>query len=175
MEALPTDRLERLTALVKTQKEIEASIADTESRLSDLGSRLRMVSEENIPALLDELGLSDVRLSDGTKVSVKETLRASVAADGKYTPFILSWLDREGHGDLVKNDVTVSFGRGEDAQAGELVAALAERGLSPSRRKTVNNQSFTALLRELLEAGEEVPLDEMGVGVQRRSILKKEG
>jgi hypothetical protein len=171
--ALPTDSLERLATLVRQQGELERAIAVAEDALDDLKSRHRRVSEEDVPGLLDEVGLSDVRLADGTKVSIKETLRASVAADGKYTPFILGWLDREGHGDLVKNDVIVSFGRGEDAAAVALVAALTERGLAPARKKTVNNQSFTALLRELMEAGEEVPLDEMGVAVQRRSVLKR--
>lgn len=165
------DQLTRLGRLAARQRDAEAELAQLAEKAKTIGAEVRRISEVDIPAVLDETGLSEVRLADGTKVSLSEDLR--VTTTGKYRDAINRWLEREGHADLIRNEVTASFGPDRAAQADALFAFISERELTEEvdRKRFVNPQSFAALIRELRTAGEDVPLSELGVMVQRRARL----
>ena len=58
------------------------------------------------------MGLQKFTLTDGAEISVKPIYAASIPRDRKEEAF--QWLRDHEFGDLVKNNVTVTFGRGED-------------------------------------------------------------
>jgi len=75
--------------------------------------------------------------------------------------------------DVIKDEVTAAFGKGAASLAEEAVKLLIDSGATAvDRKRYVNPQTFAALLRELLAAGEEVPLDELGAFMQRRAKLE---
>lgn len=170
-EELSEDLLARLGDLARRQLDLEDQIEAANEELRKLGDDHRRISEEDIPAVLDETGLSEVRLADGTKVVVKEHLRVSTA--GKNREPINTWLESEGHDDVIKDEVTALFGKGEGDLAEGLVLAAAEFTDSVDRKRYVNPQTFAALLRELMADGVDVPLDELGVFVQRQTKLDR--
>jgi seryl-tRNA synthetase len=170
-ESLPEDALARLAALCERQRELESGIGALEMELKEKAAALKKVSEEDVPALFDELGVKEIRLSDGTRVEVKEDVRVSTT--GKNRDPINLWLDKNGHGDLIKDVVSASFGKGETRDAGELAAELRERGLSVDRQRAVNAGSYAALLRELKAAGDDVPWDKIGAYWQRWTKLTR--
>ena len=75
------------------------------------------LSTENIPALMDEMGMDRVDV-DGLTVSRKMIVHASIPSDRKEEAF--AWLRENGLDDIIKNDVTCSFGKGEDNLQGTL-------------------------------------------------------
>lgn len=164
------DALKRLSDLAHRQLELEREIGRLEYQIKELGKHHRKISEEDIPSLLDETGLSEIRLSDGTKVLVKEDLRVSTT--GKHRDAINRWLEETGHDDVIKDEVVAQFGKGEGERAAMLMRAAAEFTDATTRKRYVNPQTFSALLRELMAAGEEVPLEELGAYIQRRSKLE---
>lgn len=166
------DQLERLTRLVLAQIELEDQIEAADKRLKQLQADHRKVSWEQIPDLLLEVGLSEVKLADGTKVVVKETLRVSTT--GKYRDKINRWLEAGGHDDMIKDEVVVEFGKGEGEKASELVNDVRTYYSDRvDRKRYVNPQSFAAFLRELLADNQDVPLDELGAHVQTITELKR--
>lgn len=164
------DSLVHLAELAGTQLELEREVEAAEAALKDLKEKLRNVSEKQIPDLLDGTGLSEVRLADGTKVIVKEDIQVSTT--GKWRVAINNWLTSTGHGDLIKDELKVACGRDQEAAVEALVNLAQEHRFSVDRNRFVNPQSLKAFLRERLEAGEDVPLDELGAHVFRKTKLE---
>lgn len=170
--AVIPDQLMRLGVLVRRQIELEDAMADLQRKMKGIEEQHRTVSEIDIPLMLDETGLSDVRLADGTKVTVREDVRVSTS--GKWRDPINAWLVQEGHDDLIKDKVTADFGKGENELVERVLAVLTEAGVTRvDRTRAVNPQTFAALIRELREAGEDVPYDQIGVFIQRRAKLER--
>jgi len=170
-DAPTEDTLERLSGMAHLQMELEDQLAELSLIVKEKTAKLTELSESLIPSVLDETGLSEIRLADGTKVIVKETLRVTTA--GKYRDVIQAWLVEKGHDDIIKDTVTAQFSKGEGERAAALVAAAAEFTQVVDRKRTVAPGTFGALLRELLEDGVEVPLDEFGAFFQRQTKLDR--
>jgi len=171
-ETLQPDQLTRLAELARRQVTLEDEIAALERRLSETQKLHQQVSEIDIPTLLDATGLSDVRLANGTKVTIREDLR--VATSGKWRDPINAWLVQQGHDDLIKDKVTADFGKGESDLAEKAVTLLTAAGVARvDRTRAVNPQTFAALIRELRAAGEDVPYDTLGIFVQKRAKLER--
>jgi len=169
----PPDLLRRLAQLVGRQLDLEGSIEDKEKQLKELREQHRRLSEEDIPAILDETGLSELRLADGTRVRVTETLRVSTS--GKWREPINAWLERTGHDDIIKDEVVASFGKGMGDEAQRVIDEIRALGIEGVERKRfVAPPTFAALVRELSEAGQDVPLDELGIYVQRATRLDRQ-
>lgn len=166
------DQLTRLGKLANYQISLEQTIESLNSQLKDIQEKYRRVSEVDIPGVLDETGLSEVRLADGTKIMIREDVRVSTT--GKNRDTINSWLTLNGHDDLIRDEVTAAFKKGDGEIAAKALDALMVLGASAvDRKRYVNPQTFAALIRELMADGEDVPLDELGVFVQRRAKLEK--
>jgi len=165
------DQLTRLGKLANYQVSLEQTIASLEAQLKDIQEKYRRVSEIDIPGVLDETGLSEVRLADGTKIVIREDLRVSTS--GKNRDVINNWLISRGHDDLIRDEVTAAFGKGHSDVAEKALEMLRGLTTSVDRKRYVNPQTFAALIRELLAGGEDVPLDQLGVFVQRRAKLEQ--
>lgn len=165
------DILTRLAELSNKQLQLEDDIIAAQRRVEQLVEHRDLISMYHIPALLDEAGVSDVRLSDGTRVQVKKSLRVSTT--GRYRDKINAWLEQQGYDDIILDEVTARFGKGESALAVSLIKAANELTRSVARKRYVNAQTFAALVRELLAKGEDVPLDEIGAFEQRFTKLER--
>ena len=95
---------------------VATDIADTQEEISKLKEQLqrkedyeRKLSREVLPSLFSEVGLSEVKLSDGRKIKVSEYYTATPLKENRAE--VYTWLRTNGFGDLVKNQVTCSFGR----------------------------------------------------------------
>jgi len=78
---------------------------------------------------------------------------------------------RDNHfGDLIKNDVSVSFGRGEDNDAEKLVEHIEGLGLVHKQKESVHYQTLKAFATEQHQKGASLP-DEFGVHVANKTKL----
>ena len=103
---------------------LEEQLKNKKAEADDIGSRV-------IPELLAEQGLTEIKLSDGSKVSVRKEFRATIPKDELKREQALQWLRDQGLGDIIKNNVTVSFGKGEDDKAEQLLRLAADNGFEP--------------------------------------------
>jgi hypothetical protein len=58
--------------------------------------------------------------------------------------------------------VTVSFGKGEDNIAGDVVGLLQERGFDPKTKTHVHAQTLKAFVKERITEGKPIDLDLFG-------------
>jgi len=119
--------------------------------------------------MMQEMNLSTLKLSDGSSVEVKPVYGASISAAKKEEAF--NWLRNNGLGDLIKNEITVSFGRNEDNKAADYAVLAQGQGYQPTQKLKVEPMTLKALVRERLESGKEMPTDLFNVFAGNRTKI----
>ena len=153
-------------------KILEDKILKAEDDLKKLKQDADVLSGEVIPTMMTEMNISTLKLADGTAVEVKPIYGASISPERKEEAF--NWLRTNGLGDLIKNEVTVSFGRNEDNKAIAYANLAAENGYQPSQKLKVEPMTLKALVRERIEAGKDMPSDLFNVFAGNRTkIIRK--
>ena len=145
---------------------LEEQLKTKKAEADDIGSRV-------IPELLAEQGLSEIKLADGSKVSVRKEFRATVPKDDMKREAALQWLRDQGLGDIIKNNVTVSFGKGEDNKAEQLLQLAADNGFEPQQKSDVAWNTLSALYQERVEAGLDMPSDSFSLWIKDKTKISR--
>ena len=132
---------------------------------------IEYLSGEVIPTMLSEMGLSFLKLADGSSIEVKTNYRAHIKEDNKERAF--NWLRENGLGDIIKNEISVSFGRNEDNKAADYAELAKSQGLNPMQKLKVEPMTLKALVRERIEAGKELPTELFGVYTENKTTVKR--
>lgn len=159
-----------LSDLVRKLRAVEDNISDTEHHLKALKAEKQKLSVENIPALMDEMGVERLDV-DGVTVTRKMMVHASIPKDRKDEA--LGWLRSEGLDDIIKNDVTCSFGKGEDNIAGDVLGMLQERGYDATAKTYVHPMTLKAFVKERMESGKPIDLDMFGAFVANAAEIRR--
>ena len=170
--SVPEDNMGKIGAVATDIAETENEIANLKEQLKKKEDYRTKLSEEVLPSLFSEVGLSELKLSDGRKIKVSEYYTATPLKENRAK--VYTWLRDNGFGDLVKNQVTCSFGRNEDEKASSLISDLSERGLEPAQREWVEPSTLRAFVREQYESGKEIPMDLLGAYIGHKTTIKSE-
>ena len=154
-------------------KEKEDEIAELEDKLKAKKAEADDISSRVIPELLQEQGLQEIKLSDGSKVSVKKEFRATLPKDDLRRESAYQWLRDQGLGDIIKNNVTVSFGRGEDNKAQQLLDLAVANGFQPQQKSDVAWNTLTALYEERVKAGLDMPSDVFNLWIKDKTKISR--
>jgi len=152
-------------------KELEDDLETKEKELKELKRHIELVSGEVIPTMMQEMNISTLKLSDGSSVEVKPVYGASISAAKKEEAY--TWLRENGLGDLIKNEITVSFGRNEDNKASSYANLAKGQGFEPVQKLKVEPMTLKALVRERLESGQEMPSDLFNVFAGNRTKVTR--
>ena len=160
----------QLSQLVRNLRNVEKQIEDAENHLKALKAEKHRLSVENIPQLMDEMGVERLDV-DGVTVERKMIVSASIPAARKDEAF--SWLRDNGLDDIIKNDVTCSFGKGEDNIAGDVVGLLQERGFDPKTKTHVHPSTLKAFVKERVTDGKPIDLDMFGAFISNAAQIRR--
>ena len=136
---------------------LEDELANKEKELKELKRKVELVSGEIIPTMMQEMNISTLKLADGTSVEVRPVYGASIPVAKREEAF--KWLRENGLGDLIKNEVTVAFGRNEDDKATQYASLAQGQGYQPVQKFKVEPMTLKALVRERVESGQDMPSD----------------
>ena len=149
--------VKNLSDQVVKLRDLEDTIKEKEEELKRLKKDSGILSGDVIPTMMTEMNISTLKLADGSAVEVKPIYGASISPDNREKAF--NWLRDNDLGDLIKNEVTVSFGQSEDNKA-SIYANLAKgQGYQPIQKLKVEPMTLKAVVRERLESGKEMPSD----------------
>lgn len=165
-DADPDDReAARLFAeLDKLARDAE-HVAEQRKRAEEHVHKLKQTEErllnKEIPELLGRLRLADCTTTSGIRIKVKREIKASLPGHERIDARsgALQWLVEKGHGGVIKNQISITLDRGEDARADSIVAELRGKGLAVETKKDVHASTLSALVRELTADGTIVPRD----------------
>tara|TARA_B110000046_G_scaffold58897_1_gene66055 strand:- start:132 stop:683 length:552 start_codon:yes stop_codon:yes gene_type:complete len=151
------DAAKTLSDKVIELKRIEDEIQNAEESISKLKEQAKTLSQFEIPKMMEEMHITKLKLKDGESVEIKKIYGASIPQQHQEAAF--TWLRENGLGDIIKNDITVTFGRGEDNKASEYATLAQGQGFEPVQKIGVHPQTLKAVVRERLESGQEMPSD----------------
>ena len=164
--------LKALSEKSQELQKLDGDIQDLEEKLGQLKASYRQLSEVDIPNMLSELGLSEITLADGNKISTATYYSARISEEKREEAF--TWLNNNGFADIIKNTVSVSFGRDEDDSARKLVDSLEDNGYTTAQKQWVEPMTLKAFVREQVEKGSDLPLETFNVYIgQKTRIIKK--
>jgi hypothetical protein len=166
-----TENIKSLADQVKNLRYLEDQLKIDEELLKNKKRDIEKISGEIIPTLLSEMGLSSLKLADGSAVEVKPYYSANISIKNREAAY--NWLRENGLGDIIKNDVTVSFGRNEDNKAAEYANLAKSQGFQPTQKLKVEPMTLKALVRERIEKGVDMPMDIFNVFVGNRTKLTR--
>ena len=159
-----TRKVERLETL---NREIEVA----ETQLKQKKTNYEHLSGEVIPTMMSEMGLSHLKLMDGSSVDVKPYYSANISIANKESAF--NWLRNNGLGDIIKNEISVSFGRNEDNKAADYAVLAKSNGFEPTQKLKVEPMTLKALVRERIEAGNPMPAEIFNVFIGNKTTIKR--
>ena len=160
-----------LSDQVTKLQSLEDEIDEQEKKLKELKRNQELLSGEVIPTMMTEMNISTLKLADGSAVEVKPVYGASIPAAKKEDAS--TWLRENGLGDLIKNEITVAFGRNEDNKAQQYAVLAQGQGYEPVQKLKVEPMTLKALVRERLESGQEMPSDLFNVFAGNRTKITR--
>jgi len=146
---------DKLSTEVEKLQSVKKQIENLESRIKDLKEDEKYFSCVVIPKLMEDMNLSSLKLKDGSELSVKKIYSASIRADKKAEA--IHWLRENGLGDIVKNNIIVSFGQNEDNKAVEYASLARSNGYEPIQEEKVHPSTLKVVMKEWNDKGHEVP------------------
>ena len=166
-----SENLKLLSNEVQKMESLVSEIEGIEDKLKQRKKDLELLSGEIIPTMMSEMGLSQLKLMDGSQIDVKPFYNATITQANKEAAY--NWLRSNGLGDIIKNEVVVSFGRGEDNKAAEYAELAKGQGLQPTQKLMVEPMTLKALVRERIEAGKPMPAEIFSVFVGNKTTIKR--
>lgn len=164
------DDLKNIAQLARQVVEGESEVADLEERLKAAKNRLKAVQEGALPEAMKAVGMTEFKTINGHSISVTETLYASIAAKNKAKA--AQWLVNNNLAALVKEDLVVSFDKGQHDDVIALVDSLQKMGeYNISTSENINTGSVKSAIKELLEEGVDVPLELFGAYFLRKAVV----
>ena len=170
LEGLSTDGLSEVSKLALQLKQAQEKLGLAEELVKDWKRKVRELAEELLPEAMAELNLSKIDLEDGSSISVSKYYSASIPREKQEEAF--NWLVDNEHGDLIKNQVSVSFVRGEETKAQKFAADLADNDYAVNTRKWVEPMTLKAWCKGQTEKGKSVPNDLFGLYIGNRAKIK---
>ena len=154
----------KLVTLQQRQEQLEAEIKEVKANF-------RTIQEEELPELLAEHNIKVFTMTDGTEINVVKFYSASIPKARAEEAF--KWLVENKHGDLIKNQVSTNFVRGQEDQAEQFSDELTGRGMPVNTRKWVEPMTLKAWAKDTTEKGVDVPQDLFGLYIGQKAVITK--
>ncbi len=146
---------ETLSSHVLELQKLEDEIKMDEEKLNKKKEQADRLSQQVIPEIMESMKLKTMKLRDGSAIEIKEIYSATIPVDKRDGAY--NWLRNNDLGDLIKNEITVSFGRNEDNKAREYANLAESSGYQPQQKLKVEPMTLKALYRERVEKKLDLP------------------
>ena len=168
--------LSRISQLVAEEGDTKAELATAEEMVRSAKERLTELYHDRLPAALIAAGTTEFKDTNGIKVAL------AFAADGALgspkTAEEFAERDRkldlieslEGGAEIIKFTVAVHFPKELTSWAAKLIGSINRwldkhelRGIMIERQRTIHHQTLKKWVKERMEAGASLPLDDLGM------------
>lgn len=167
--ASTTGELAQLQQLADEQLRLEALVAGCELQLSKAKDQLKNMAEVQLPEAMDAVGMTEFKTRTGLVIRIAETIRASIPKARSGEAFV--WLKEHGQEAMIKSQLTIAFGKGEEEKSKELYAELLAKDFHLEASSSVHPATLSSWAKEKLEQGDDIPLELFGVFRQRVAKL----
>jgi len=146
---------EKLSQQIKTLQDIQQEIENHKAKIKELEEREKHFSQTVIPDMMLAMNLKTMKLRDGSELEIDNRFFATALAPKRAEAY--QWLRENGLGNIVKNEITVRFGKDEDNKAQQYATLARGQGYEPEQKVSVNAGTLRVALRDLHERGGQIP------------------
>lgn len=160
-----TDKLDRVRQAVKRLRDLEFEKLQLEERLATIKNEILTLEQRDLVSLFSEVHVSSISIeAEGNLPAVTADrvpfYSAKIPAEREGEAF--SWFNREGHGDLIKTSLSLSFGMGERDRAEQVESLLEKTGVEYSSKLGIHPSTLKAFVKTEIESGRSLPMDLLG-------------
>jgi 16S rRNA C1402 N4-methylase RsmH len=101
--------IQTLASYCQELQQKEDEISSLEAQIKKKKEEADKISSEIIPNMLADLGLSSLKLADGSSIDVRKSYNCTIKKDEMESAY--NWLRENGLADIIKNEVAVQFGK----------------------------------------------------------------
>lgn len=166
---IPGSPIHQIHNLLEKKEDLEQKISEQEKLIKKDKELLRELTENLIPDLMNEMGLSEFKTKDGKTVSIEKFYSASISKDRFETAS--EWLRETNNDGIIKHEILVPVGR-ETELLEKVTAILSEAGVGFENKESVHHSTLRAFVKERIENGQPLPLDLFGVHIGTRVKVK---
>lgn len=166
-----TDTLDTILALGDKLSATKDHLKHLEAVVSETKESIRVLEEEDIPQLMDERNLSELKLNDGHVIKVGDLVRARI----KDTSVAYEWLRKTNNDGIIKNEIKVTLDRGQDDRVEMIKEDLTTRGVEYDHKQSVHPATLKSFVTEALsnpELRDQIPRKAFGVYEARKVTFK---
>tara|TARA_R110001599_G_scaffold315495_1_gene524281 strand:- start:173 stop:733 length:561 start_codon:yes stop_codon:yes gene_type:complete len=146
---------QKLTDEIKKLQDIQQEIQNYKDRIKDLEESEKYFSQVVIPDMMNAMNLKTMKLKDGSEIEISNKFFANALAAKRAEAY--QWLRENGLGNIVKNEITVRFGKDEDNKAMQYATLARGQGYEPEQKVSVHAGTLRVALRDLHERGGQIP------------------
>ncbi len=169
-DAVVTATNEQITAIselaslqITLAEELDVLAAQTKR----VAEHLKKVQEVQLPEAMAQAGVSEFKLTNGAKISIKEDL--SVSVPKARIVEIAEWLRANGLGDILKETMVISL---DDPATKKIIdMVMKDYELTGDAKLDVNTSTLKAVLREQIAEGKDIDLKFFGGYAWKRAII----
>jgi len=174
VEELSAEGLSLVSQLAQEMSATAKTIAELEASLKVAKEAFTALEQTRLPEAMANLGVTELKLADGSKISIKIEYHASIPKAKMMEA--LDYLRDHEFGDLIKTSVEAEFGKGEDAAAQALWKRLSAefKGRPIVFSAGVHPRTLKALVKEQFESGQPLPEELFGIYINNRAVIKQE-
>lgn len=155
VELPKVDDLTLLAEKANTQLNLEREIEELEEKLKTLNAQHLQLSQKEIPAIMNKIGMAEFKLTSGAKVTVTPFYAGKITSEAGY-----DWLRANGHASIVKATFEVPYDfAADEEQLDTIYTAMDELGIPYVEKKSVHHMTLGAFIKEQTVKGTPVPKD----------------
>ncbi len=166
-----TDTLDTIMRLGERLQDLKDQLDGKETEVSELKEQIRQLEEVDIPQLMDERGLEEMRLRSGKRIKVGDFIQARI----KHTKEAFQWLGGTNNDGIIKNGIKVSLDRGKDEREEMIKEDLRTRGVLFDHKQTVHPSTLKSFVTEALnnpDLRDQLPREAFGVYAARKVTFR---
>ena len=146
---------EKLSQQIKTLQDIQQEIDNHKAKIKELEEREKHFSQVVIPDMMLAMDLKTMKLRDGSELEIDNKFFATALAPKRAEAY--QWLRENGLGNIVKNEITVRFGKDEDNKATQYATLARGQGYEPEQKVSVHAGTLRVALEDLHTRGGKIP------------------
>ena len=183
--AVPDDTaIAGIAFLAQKQRRLERAVERRKKLLALTEQKLARVAELELPDAMSAVGMAEFTLEGGYMIRVGKEYYANIPSPDSDKPELLArradcfdWLRQNNSGDLIKQQIVIEAGRGEEAKASRVKAGLDKAGIDYKNTESVHGSTLKAFVKEQLEkehteGAAPFPEKLFGVHVKRVASIK---
>lgn len=145
-----TSEIQRLRQMGELFMRQAQAVEAAEAALKQAKENFAKTEREDLPLLMQEIGMSSFKLEDGTSIEVTPDVQCAITDANR--PAANQWLIDNGFGGLIKTQVVTEFGRGELPEAIEFQRLVIEQfpDHTPMVKDSVHPATLKSFVKEQL-------------------------